>query len=135
MSEKQAGFSLIELLTVIIIASIIFVFVGDIGSQRGLALQSTRDDIVAAMFHAQQIAMARQSAANSVQFISNGTSVDVRENGGSVLGYPLLLPSGDSLTAITRNYDKLGRTTGAVLTLNGSGSSVVVTLETSGYAH
>ena len=135
MGEKQNGFSLVELLTVMIIASIIFVFIGDIGSQRGLELQATRDDIVAGLFRAQQVAMARQGASNTVQFISDGTSADVRENGASIDNYPLPFPSGVSLTPTTLVYDKLGRTTAVTLALNGSGGSVTIKVESSGYAH
>lgn len=135
MSEKQAGFSLIELLTVIIIASILLVFIGNNLGQRGLELQASRDDVVTALFQAQQIAMARQSSSNPVQFISSGSSVDIQENGASVEGYPLPLPPGVSLSATTLEYDKLGRTSATVLSLNGSGSSTSITVETSGYAH
>lgn len=135
MGGKQTGFSLVELLTVMIIASIIFVFVGNIGSGRGLELQATRDDIVAGLFRAQQVAMARQGSSNSVQFISDGTSVDVQENGASIDIYPLLFPPGVSLTPTTLDYDKLGRTAGGLLTLNSSVGSIDIEVESSGYAH
>jgi len=82
--------------------------------------------------------MARQSATNPIQFISDGIStVDVQENGASITGdtYPLALPVGFSLPAATLTYDKLGRTTGTTLSLTGSGSSVDITIESSGYAH
>lgn len=138
MSEEQQGFSLIELITVIVIASIVFVFIGANSGQRGLELQTTRDDIIAGLFYAQQVAMARDSAANPVQFISDGTSfIDVQENGASIASdtYPLTLPATASLSAATIDYDKLGRTTFNTLTLNGSGASVNITIESSGYAH
>ncbi len=134
MGEKQKGFSLVELLTVMIIASIIFVFVGDIGSPR-LELQATRDDVVAAMFRAQQVAMARQGDSNTVQFISDGTSIDVQESGASIDIYPLPFPSGVSLTPATLDYDKLGRTSAVSLALNGSGGAITILVESSGYAH
>lgn len=138
MRERQGGFSLIELVAVIIITSIIFIFIGDNLGQRGLELQTTRDDIVAGLFYAQQVAMARQNTANPVQFVSDATpAVDVQENGASISGdsYPLNLPVGFTLTPVTLVYDKLGRTTATTLTLNGSGASVDITIESSGYAH
>jgi len=138
MCEKQIGFSLIELIAVLIITSIIFIYIGDNLGQRGLELQTARDDVVAGLFYTQQVAMARQSATNPIQFVSDGVStVDVQENGASVTGdpYPLTLPVGFSLPAATLTYDKLGRTTGTALALTGSGSSVVITIESSGYAH
>ena len=138
MVGKQGGFSLIELITVVVLTSIIFVYVGSNQSQRGLEIQATRDDIVAALFYTQQIAMARQKTSNLVRFISDGVSlIDVQENAASIAGdnYPLTLPPGYSLTGTTLAYDKLGRTTATVLALNGSGGSVNITIESSGYAH
>ena len=138
MVDNQLGFSLIELVAVIIIASIIFVFIGSSSNQRGLELQAARDDIVSGLFYTQQIAMARQSASNPVRFVSDGvSSVDVQENGASIGGddYPLTLPVGVSLPAATLVYDKLGQTTATTLTLTGPGASVNITIESSGYAH
>lgn len=138
MRERQDGFSLIELIAVLVIVSIIFIYIGANPGQRGLELQTTRDDIVAGLFYAQQVAMARQNNLNPVRFISDGiTTVDVQENGVSINGdgYPLTLPVGFSLPAATLAYDKLGRTTATTLTLTGSGSSVNITIESSGYVH
>lgn len=138
MGGYQSGFSLIELITVIIIGSIMFVFIGTYSGQRGLELQATRDDIVTGLFYAQQVAMARQNATNPIRFVSDGVSViDVQENGSSISGdvYPLTFPVGVSLPAATLNYDKLGRTTATTLTLTGAGASVDIVIESSGYAH
>ena len=138
IKKHQTGFSLIELVAVLIITSIIFIYIGDNLGQRGLELQTTRDDVVAGLFYAQQVAMARQTTANPVRFVSDGiASVDVQETGVSIAGdgYPLTLPTGFSLSAATLVYDKLGRTTAATLTLTGSGSSVNITIESSGYVH
>jgi MSHA pilin protein MshC len=138
MCNNHAGFSLIELIAVIVITSIIFIYIGDNLGQRGMELQTTRDDIVAGLFYAQQVAMARQAIANPVRFVSDGiTTIDVQENGVSVTGdsYPLTLPVGFSLPATTLSYDKLGRTTATTLTLTGSGSSVNIIVESSGYVH
>lgn len=138
MSDNQYGFSLIELVTVIIIASIIFVYVGSNQSGRGLELQATRDDVIGGLFYAQQIAMARESATNPIRFVSDGTgTIDVTENGASIAGdiYPLTLPTGHSLSAATLDYDKLGQTTATALALTSSTGSVTITVESSGYAH
>jgi len=138
VAGKNTGFSLIELITVLIIASIIFVFVGGNIGQQGLELQTTRDDIVAGLFYAQQVAMARQNTANPVQFISDATpAIDVQENGTSINGdaYPLTLPVGFTLTPVVLDYDKLGRTSAATLTLSGSGTSMNISIESSGYVH
>ena len=138
MSDRQHGFSLIELVTVLIIGSIIFVSIGSTSGQRGLELQATRDDIVAGLFYAQQIAMARQNVANPVRFVSDGVStIDIHESGASIVGdpYPLTFPAGVTFPAATLNYDKLGRTTAASLALTSPSGSATITVESSGYAH
>jgi MSHA pilin protein MshC len=138
MSTNQTGFTLIELVTVIVIASIIFVYVGSNAGQPGLELRATRDDVVTGLGYAQQIAMARQAVANPVSFVSDGIStIDIQENGASIAGdiYPLTLPANMSLTALNISYDKLGRTTSSVLTLTSANGSATVTVEDSGYTH
>ena len=133
----QDGFSLVELVTVMIIASIIFIYMGANSAPQGLQLQASRDDVIQGLFYAQQIAMSRQTASNTVRFVSDGvTEIDVEENGVSVGGhYPLELPVGHSLSAATFVYDKLGRTTAGNMTLAGAGVSVNIVVESSGYAH
>lgn len=138
MITNQAGFTLIELVTVIVIASIIFVYVGSNAGQSGLEVRATRDDIVTGLGYAQQIAMTRQTLANPVSFVSDGIStIDIQENGASIPGdiYPLTLPTNMSLTALNISYDKLGRTTSSVLTLTSANGSATVTVEDSGYSH
>lgn len=138
MSDSQGGFSLIELVAVLVIGSIIFVSIGSTSGQKGLELQATRDDIVTGLFYAQQIAMARQNVANPVRFVSDGVStIDIQENGASIAGdaYPLTFPTGVSFPAVTLNYDKLGRTTATLLALTSPSGSVNITVESSGYAH
>ena len=100
--------------------------------------EATRDDIVAGLFYAQQVAMARQSAANPVRFVSDGVStIDIQENGASIAGdgYPITLATGTAFPAATLNYDKLGRTTASLLALTNATGNVNITVESSGYAH
>jgi hypothetical protein len=62
--------------------------------------------------------------------------VDVTENGNALVGYPVSLSSGVTITAATFNYDKLGRTTAGSITINHtSGTSATITVEASGYVH
>lgn len=138
---KAQGFTLIELIAVIILISILSVsvapkFLGDDMAQ----LQAGRDDLVAALFYAQQIAMARDSAANPIQLATTANSVSVTENSTALLHavtqYPLSLPSGVFLSPITTlNYDKLGQTTATIFTLTKGSSTATVTVSASGYAN
>lgn len=142
MENNEKGFTLIELITVMIIVSIMSVTLfSRLGSISSSNLQAGRDDLIAALFFAQQAAMAR----SNIQLVLTANSVSVTENGIPLVvhskGYPLSFPSGVTITSlpsasVTLSYDKLGRTTATNITLSGTGGmSAVVRLEASGYAH
>lgn len=107
-------------------------------------VQSGRDDIVSALFSAQQLAMVR---SNAVRLTTSASQVDIRFDangddtfavGESVniagLQYPLLLERGLTSSVATFNYDRLGRTTAGTITLSKGSVSGVVTISDSGYA-
>lgn len=149
MNSNLRGFSLIELVTVMLLIGILSVVLfSRLGPVNTAAVQSGRDDIIAALFFAQQTAMMRSSGGNiRVEFTSN--MVSVMENGNSVTDdrYPLTLPQGVSVSAETDDpidddkfiFDKLGRTQSGTITLTGSGNtagtSAVIRVEASGYAY
>jgi MSHA pilin protein MshC len=137
MGKNERGFTLVELITVIILVSIIsvtlFSRLGNVGSAN---LQASRDDLIAALFFAQQSAMAR----NNIQLVVTSNSVNITENGTPIVvhskGYPLALASGVTATPATLTYDKLGRTTATTIGLSASGGiSASIVVEASGYAH
>lgn len=131
------GFSLIELVTVMILLGVVSVVLfSRVGSASTAPMQSGRDDLIAALFFAQQTAMAR----SGVQLVVTANSVSVTENGAPIVidskGYPLSFASGVSVTPKTFIYDKLGRTTAGTITLSAPGGiSASVVVEASGYAH
>lgn len=144
MKTQQRGFTLIELIAVMILIGIISVTLfSRVGSVGTAAVQSGRDDLIAALFFAQQTAMMRPD----ITLVISTNSVSVNENGLPIAGthYPLTLPAGVALNVVgtlspagTLTYDKLGRTTETTFTLTGSGNSsgvsASVKVETSGYA-
>ena len=135
------GFTLIELIAVIVILSILSVVSASRFSEGSAGVQASRDDVIAALFYAQQIAMARDSATNPIRLVTTTTSVNVTENGTPLLHagvqYPLVLGSGVTLLATVNplNFDKLGRTTASTFTLSRSGVSATITVSDSGYAN
>ena len=137
MQKGERGFTLIELIAVIILISIMSVTLfSRLGSVNSANIQAGRDDLIAALFFAQQTAMAR----SNIQLVLTTNSVSVTENGTPIKvhaqGYPLALPSGVTVTPMTLTYDKLGRTTTATIALSATGGlSASITLEASGYAH
>lgn len=137
MRKAVQGFTLIELITVTILIGIMSVTLfSRIGNVSSTNVNAGRDDLIAALFFAQQTAMAR----SNIQLIVTSNSVSVTENGTPLIvhskGYPLSFASGVTATPLTFTYDKLGRTTAGTITLSSSGGiSTTVTVEASGYAH
>jgi len=137
MRKRETGFTLVELITVIILVSIVSVTLfSRVGNIKSVNLQASRDDLIAALFFAQQAAMAR----SNIQVIVTNNSVSVTENGTPIIvhskGYPLNFASGVTATPKTFIYDKLGRTTASTITLSSTGGiSASVSVEASGYAH
>lgn len=139
MKKYDLGFTLIELITVMILVGILsvtlFTRVGSVGTA---PIQSSRDDLIAALFFAQQQAMMRKN----ISVVLSASSITVRENNADIVvstdRYPLRLPAGVTISPATLVYDKLGRTTATDITLMGSGNSSGVSarvrVEASGYA-
>jgi len=140
MREKQLGFTLIELIAVItllgVLSVVLFSRISSIGASR---VQASRDDVIAALFFAQQLAMSR----SNIQVIISSGSIDVTQNGASIKldsnFYPLAMPAGISLSASSSNisFDKLGRTASNTIQIQSSDGSFTanVNVETTGYAH
>lgn len=139
MCNRDKGFSLVELITVMILVGILSVALfSRLGPVHIAAVQSGRDDIIAALFFAQQQAMMRPN----ISVVVTATTISVNDNGAPIAVsanfYPLAMPVGVNLTPRTFAYDRLGRTTAATITITGSGNSAGtsarVQVEASGYA-
>jgi len=141
MKKLQKGFTLIELVTVMILVGVMSIaLMTRMGSVNTAAVQAGRDDVIAALFFAQQAAMMR----SNIQVVVSSSAISVTENGAPVqtpIKYPLAMPSGISLSSSQAAfvYDKLGRTTAGTISLTGSGNtqgtSAQVALDASGYAY
>lgn len=108
------------------------------GASGTASIQSGRDDLIAALFFAQQQAMMRPNitlitTANSISVRENGTPIQVTSN-----YYPLVMPAGVTLSSVSLAYDKLGRTSATTISISGSGNSTGISasvrVEASGYA-
>ncbi|MEN0035822.1 MAG: type II secretion system protein [Cellvibrio sp.] len=145
MNVRSWGFTLIELIAVMILLGILSVALfSRLDSVRVSAVQSGRDDLIAALFFAQQTAMARTGQNRVIRLQISAGQISVTENvigtGASTkIIYSIAMPRGATLTpAVILSYDKLGRTTPQNIMVTGSGNSAGVTasvrLEGSGYA-
>lgn len=143
LHKRSFGFSLIELVTVMILLGIVSVVLFSRSSVTGMApVQSGRDDLIAALFFAQQQAMMRANPTTNITLVTTATTVSVNENNVPISVsnnyYPLTMPAGVTLPVLNLAYDKLGRTAATVITVTGSGNNAGVTaviqVEASGYA-
>jgi MSHA pilin protein MshC len=133
------GFTLVELVSIIVILGVMSIaLVSRMGSSSTAPIQSSRDDLIAALFFAQQQAMMR----SNIKLVLTTNTISVEENNIPIKVtsdyYPLVVAKGVTLTPVTLIYDKLGRTTPTNITLTGSGNSSGVSarvrVEASGYA-
>ena len=110
-----------------------------------LQLQAGRDLLVAALFSAQQKAMAQLAP---VRLITSGSTIDIRldanrdgtfANNESIrvggTQYPLSLPGGVSLSARQLDYSRLGYTTATSIQASKKSATVTVTVTGTGYAY
>lgn len=139
--KKSAGFTLIELIVVMIIVGILAVTaVSRYANQSSFSLKTEQELLIAALFQAQQLAMS----GRPVQFkILTADSFSLRDSTNTAndydiagITYPQKLTDGVVLAPVSleRNYTNIGATTAAMITLTAGGDSVSVCLEASGYA-
>lgn len=144
--RAEQGFSLIELIAVVIIVGII----AAVGSARiaptnTMQLHASRDTLLTVLLVAQQKAMVQN---NAVQLIASDSQIDIRQdvNDNGVFSedesirfggvtYPLTLTGNVMLTSATLDYDHLGRVTPTTLVLTQGSNSVTVTVTGTGYAY
>jgi MSHA pilin protein MshC len=140
MAHSSRGFTLIELMAVLVIlGSIAWVAVGRFSSSASYQLLQSRDNLIAALFIAQQQAMAQPSTA-AVTLIIEGRNLNVSSSSSSTLNdlgisFPLTFPSSITITPTSLRYDKLGRTTPVDIQLSIVGNAVTVRVESSGFAY
>jgi len=140
--KKSEGFTLIELVVILILVGILAVTaVSRFASEETFALKTEQEQLIAALFQAQQLAMS----GRPTQFaILSAGSFTVRDSGDPAnhyelghITYPQNLNSTVAFNpaSLVRNYNGLGETTETTITLSAGSDSVSVCLETSGYAH
>lgn len=142
VSGVNRGFSLIELIAVLVVLGVISIVATSRFSNTDVAaVQSARDQALTAFFSAQQLAMARASDTNPIQVTVTANSLNVTESGSSVTAtgssYPITLPQGVAITGGTGSYsfDKLGRTSEGQLVIARGSTSATINVEASGYAY
>lgn len=145
-SKKNAGFTFVELVLVLLIVGILAsTAASTLIPGKSFQLQATRDQVVMALVTGQQRAMSR---LNAVAVIITASQIDIREDtnandsfadeaslfiGG--VQYPISLLASQTISNNTFEYDRLGQTAGATLTLSQSSATVTITVTDSGYVY
>ncbi len=138
---RQTGFTLIELIAVMVITGILAVTASVRFTPTDIDLQTAKSDVIAALVFARETAMARTDGNSSVQFFATANSVDVQVNNVSIANghesYPLTLKGTVSITSGTGtlSFNTLGETDSHTLGLTQGEFSSIITISGVGYAY
>lgn len=132
------GFTLIELVAVILLVGIISATAASrFFGASDAALMGSRDDLVMSLRIAQQKAM---DLTAPVTLVTTSNSVSVEVGGSAVVSgaveYPLTLRNGVTLAPATvLAFNRLGETSETVFQLSAGGETVSVSVSAAGYAN
>ena len=142
--KNHSGFTLLELIAVIVlIAALSITVISRLIPASTYQLQAARDQLVTAFQTAQQRAMVRNAA---VRLTTSGSLIDILDDTDndsipdtsvSIAGqdYPLTVPASATFTHSTFNFDRLGQTTAATITVTVGTSTVDVNVSATGYVY
>ncbi len=131
---KQAAFSLLELIVVIVVIGILVaIAIPRLGSNQSFESRAAAAELADRLTFAQQLAMNNTSKTTTASI--SGTSLDIQQDGTSLSGYPFDFSSeyNVSFSNVNLTYNSLGETTSATVTVTPS-AGVDVCIEDSGYA-
>jgi len=139
--RSHSGFSLLELVAVLIITSVLAITVIPRFSINNDDLLVAKKSVLDALRHSRGIALARAQTNSSIRFIASASTIDIREDGASVkfldVDYPLSLPTGITIRGapILLTFDTLGGSTSSLIEITDGNVLERVTLTGGGYAY
>ncbi|GAA6153398.1 hypothetical protein [Pseudoteredinibacter isoporae] len=138
---RAQGFTLVELVSIIVILGIISITVIGVGNSGDLQrVQASRDQVLLALRSARHLAMAKASSSRRIQFVANAAddSIDLRDDGSSItlggVSYPYTLGQGIQITDATVSFDKMGRSPASSISISTADVSVTVSISANGAA-
>jgi prepilin-type N-terminal cleavage/methylation domain-containing protein len=138
---RQSAFTLIELVSVLVIVGILATTVLLRSNPSDIVLQSAKSDVFAALVFARETAMARSDGSAAITLTTTENTVDVRVNNVSLNNinqvYPLTFPSGIRITSANQllEFNSLGETIEQIITLSDGERSLLITISGVGYAY
>ncbi len=141
MRLNKAGFTLVELVVVLILLGVLSAYVMPKFTGRGsYDALTAQQDVKQALRYAQQLAMSRTD--DVVIFSATSTALAITINGANAAKpdggvYPLNMPSGITLSPITNiTFDRLGApSVSPIIAINGAQPLSVTVEGTTGYAY
>ena len=135
--KAQQGFTLVELIAVLILVGILGTFAVSSTIPSAFAqLQASRDTLITAFYVAQQKAMIQ---AEPIELEVTASGVDIRQAGSSLnvggTRYPLSWLANQSSTPATFRFDRLGKTSAGSITLSQNDASLTLTVSATGYVY
>lgn len=143
LANRAQGFTLIELVAVLILVAIMAASVGSrLVSQSTFTLMASRDLLVSAFSSAQQLAMARNLPVRfSTRFNQLNILIDTNNDGSFAdessvridgVQYPIALNTGQSISSLDFDFNRLGRSDAGSITLSEGASNVIVSVSSVG---
>jgi prepilin-type N-terminal cleavage/methylation domain-containing protein len=139
--KLSRGFSLIELIAVLVISAVLFAIVLAKLPENNLKILQARTDVTFTLRSARQLALLRSGSGTTFTVVITNRSVDLQENNSSLhfpgYQYPLILPDDVSITQGlgVLNFDDLGNTQATQITIYENSLSETINLNGVGYAY
>ncbi|MGH1486118.1 MAG: pilus assembly FimT family protein [Cellvibrionaceae bacterium] len=140
-SVRIAGFTLVELIAVIVIASVFFITLSLRFPNNNTQMILAKNQVLSSLRYARQIALSRAQTDSSVSFILSSNLIDLREGSISVTlpddVFPIVLPEGITVVQGAGIYifDRLGNTTANTIRLSDGENLEDIVVSEGGYAY
>ena len=139
--KKSIGFTLVEFIAVMVIASVLFVTLSARLSSNNASLIQAKSELISTLQRARYIALSRAETDSDIAVIVSATTLDLRENTSSAdfpdIHYPLALPANVRITQGLGiiNFDRLGNTVTTTIELTDEINIQQINLSSGGYVY